>query len=360
MTTRNTNVGILGIGTYLPDEVRTNDWWPEHVVARWTEKRAAARARFKDAAPTSDGMALVMKAMAEIQDDPFLGAVERRVMAPGTLASELELRAAKQAIERAGIDPAEIGLVLVNSSVPDHLVTNNACLLHHNLGLSVDCLTMATEAACNSLMLPLTLAEQMIAGGRTRYALLVQSCTVSPLLDASEPASPWFGDGATAVVVGAVSEGHGILGTAHRTDGSLNRTLVASVPAGRWYDEGRVVLHSADPSGARRSFLDVADTGKEVADAALAEGGYVASDVRFFGVHQGTPWIRKVTQEHFGLSHAKSVETFKFAASLFGANIPLGLSIGEREGLLKAGDLVLMFGGGAGLTYSSMLVRWGR
>lgn len=358
---RNTNVGILGLGTYLPDEVRKNDWWPEHVVSKWTEKRVAARAKFKaDTGPTTEGMAKVLKAMAEMQDDPFQGAVERRVIPEGTLASEIELRAARQAIEQSGIDPAEIGLVLCNSAVPDHLVTNNACLLHHQLGLSADCLTMATEAACNSFMLPLTLAEQMIAGGRTRYALLVQSCTVSPLLDMSEPASPWFGDGATAAVVGSVSEGRGILGTAHRTNGALNRTLVASVPNRRWYDDGRVVLYSADPAAARQSFVEIADTGKEVADAVLAEAGYEASDVSFFGVHQGTPWLRKVAQEHFGLRNAKSVETFRFAASLFGANIPLGLAIGEREGLLKAGDLVLMFGGGAGLTYSSMLVRWGR
>ena len=357
---KTSNVGILGIGTYLPTEVRKNDWWPQSVVTKWTEKRAIAREKFKDSKPTSPGMALVMQAMADMQDDPFQGAVERRVIANGMRASDIELRAAKEAIERSGIDPAEIGVVLVNSSVPDHLVTNNACLLHHNLGLSPKCLTMGTEAACNSFMLPLTLVEPMIASGRTRYALLVQSCSVSPLLDASEPASPWFGDGATAAVVGTVSDGHGILAAAHRTDGSLNRTLVAGVPNGNWYDAGRVILHSADPAGARRSFLDILDTGKEVTDAVLAEAGYEASDVKFFGCHQGTPWLRKVATEHFGLQKAKSVETFAWAASLFGANIPLGLSIGEREGLMQPGDLVLMFGGGAGLTYSAMLLRWGR
>jgi 3-oxoacyl-[acyl-carrier-protein] synthase III len=111
---------------------------------------------------------------------------------------------------------------------------------------------------------------------------------------------------------------------------------------------------------ARRAFLELADVAKEVVDEVLAETGVSPADIAFFGVHQGTPWLRKLLLEHLGLVHAKSVETFAWAASLFGSNIPLALSIGQRERMLKTDDLVLMFAGGAGTTFSSQLVRWGR
>lgn len=355
---RTSNIGILGIGTYLPDHVRRNDWWPEHVVATWTERRARARAKL-DAKPTSEGMSRVMNAMSELQDDPFQGAVERRVMDDGMVAVDMEVRAAKQAIERAGIDPREIDLVLCHTTVPEYLLTNSACLLHHRLGLSMGCFTMATEASANSFLMQLTLAEQMIAGGRSRYGLLVQSCSVSRLLDASDPLSPLFGDAATAVVVGRVSEGRGILGSTQRTDGSANRTLVATVANGRWYDAGPVVLHSPDPEGARQVFLETADRGKEAVDAALADAGHEPSQVDFFAVHQGTPWFRRVMQEHFGLESAASVGSFSSTGYVFAASIPLGLAIGEREGQLRPDDLLLMFGGGTGLTYGATVVRWG-
>ena len=355
---RPSNIGILGIGTYLPDHVRKNDWWPAHVVAGWTEKRAKARAKL-DTEPTSEGTARVMKAMAELRDDPFQGAVERHVMDDEMVAVDMEVRAAKQAIERAGVDPREIDLLLTHTTVPEYLLTNSACLLHHRLELSTACFTMATEAAANSFLMQLTLAEQMIAGGRARYALLVQSCSVSRLLDPIDPLSPLFGDGATAVVVGRVSEDRGILSSTQRTDGSANRTLVASVANGRWYDEGPVVLHSPDPEGARRVFLETADLGKEAVDAALAQAGKKPSEVDFFAVHQGTPWFRRVMQEHFALESAASVESFSSTGYLFAASIPLGLAIGEREGRLRPDDLLLIFGGGTGLTYGSTVVRWG-
>ncbi len=356
----NSNVGILGVGAYLPPEVRTNAWWPESITRAWTEKRAAGRAKRPEAKPATEGMARVMAATEAMKDDPFQGSRERRVMPEGMRSSDMELRAAKEAIERAGIDPQEIGLVLLHAAVPDYLVTNNACLLHHQLGLRPECLSMATDAACTSFVLQLALAEQFIASGRAKYALLVQSCGISRLLDVAEPVSPWFGDGSTAVVVGKVSEGRGILASAQRTEGSLYYGIVASVPQKAWYEEGRVLMYSADQAAAWRTFCEIADRGKEVCGHVLREAGHRPEDVNFFGVHQGTPWARTVTRDHFGLTAAKSVETFAFAASIFAGNIPLALSIGEKEGLLRPDDLLLTFAGGAGLTYGSTLIRWGR
>ncbi|MBX3186397.1 MAG: 3-oxoacyl-ACP synthase III family protein [Labilithrix sp.] len=351
------NVGILGIGVHLPEHLRTNGWWPPAVVAAWQEQRARTPA---PPSPRTEGMARVLAAMAQTRDDPFQGAVERRVMAEGAVACDMEQLAAEEALSRAGVDRSSIDLLLCHTTVPEQLLTNTACELHHRLGLPTDCFTMVTEGAAASFVMQFMIAEQMIAGGRARNALLVQSCSVTRLLDPSDPLSPLFGDAASAVVVGPVAEGRGILGARQCTDGRASRTLVASVRGGRWYDEGRVILHSADPMGARDVFLLAADRGKEVSDAALREARMSPSDVDFFVVHTGTPWFRQVMQEHFGLTSARSIESFSSTAYVFSVSIPLGLSLGEREGLLRSDDVVLLHGGGTGVTYGSLVLRWGR
>jgi 3-oxoacyl-[acyl-carrier-protein] synthase III len=301
-----------------------------------------------------------VKVLETLENDPFQGAKERRVMPEGMKASDMELRAATDAIARAGIDAREIQLLLCHAAVPDYLVTNNGCLLHHQLELSRECLTMATDAACNSFVSQLGLAEQMIRGGRTKYALLVQSCGISRLLDRADPVSPNFGDGATAVVVGPVAAGRGVLSTRYRTDGSLHRGIVGSVRGRSWYDDGRVCMYSEDTAAARRTFFEIADRGKEVVESALADAAVSPHDVDFFGVHQGTSWSRLLLSDYFGLERARSVETFAWAASIFAGNIPLALSIAEKEGILRDDQTVAMFAGGAGLTYSAAVLRWGR
>lgn len=353
------SIGILGVGTYLPDQVRSNEWWPREIVEGWTAMRAAAKSPGVGPART-EGAARVMAAMAELESDPFQGAFERRVMAEGMVACDMEVEAAKRALARAAVDPKDIDLLLVHTTVPEYLLTNTACLVHHRLGLPTECFTMMTEGAAASFLMQLTVAEQMILGGRARNALLVQSCSVTRLIDSRDPVSPLFGDGASAVVIGPVASGRGILAAAQRTDGSANRTLIASVRNGRWYDEGPVVLHSADPVSARRVFLETADLGKEVVDTVLGRAGYGPSDVQFFGAHQGAPWFRRVMQAHLGLDKAHSVDSFRSTGYLFAVSIPLGLEAGEREGRLGPGDLVLMYGGGTGLTYGATLLRWGR
>jgi 3-oxoacyl-[acyl-carrier-protein] synthase-3 len=217
---------------------------------------------------------------------------------------------------------------------------------------------MQAEASGYSFMMQLTLAEQMIASGRARYALLVQSAAGSRLLDREDPQSPLFGDGAAAVVVGRVPHG-GLLATVHRTDGAYPRALIASVAGGRWYDGGNIVLHRGDLVEARQVFLETADRAIEVVGAALRDAGHAAADVDFFAVHQGTPWLRRVTQQVTNLVRARGIDTFATTGYLFGASIPLVLELAQRRGLLAPDSLVVMHGGGVGSTYGAIVARWG-
>lgn len=349
-------VGLLGVATYLPPETRRNDWWPSTTVERWQRLRGGWTPTPGAVTPA---MQLVLAAMAEQAADPFQGVVERRVMPAEMSAVDMEVQAAERAIEHAQVDRREIDVLLTHTAVPEYLLSNAACVLHHRLGLSPGCFTMQAEASGYSFLMQLTLAEQMIVTGCARNALLVQSCAGSRLLDREDPLSPLFGDGAAAVVVGLVSEG-GLLATVHRTDGSYPRALVASVRGGRWYDEGRIVLHSADLAATRQIFLETADRAIEVVDAALREAGHAPADVELFAVHQGTPWLRKVTQESIGLQKARFVDTFATTGYLFSASLPLVLEIAQRRGLVDTGQLAVLHGGGVGSTYGATVLRWGR
>lgn len=347
--------GLLGIATYLPPDIRRNDWWPRATVERWHRERPPSP---PPPDPHTAGMARVLEAMAAQDSDPFLGVVERRVMPGEMTAVDMEAQAAERAIAGAGIERREIDILLTHSAVPDDLATNGACALHHRLGLAPACFTMQAEASGNSFLMQLTLAEQMIAGGRARHALLVQSSAASRLVDREDPFSPLLGDGAAAVVVGP-TPGGGVLAAVHRTNGSSPRALIAGVPGGRWHDGGRIVLHRADPAAAHRLFLETADRAVEVVTAALGEAGHTVDDVDFLAVHQGTPWLRRVIQGALGMPRARSVDTFVTTGYLFGASIPLVLETAQRQAMVQQGDLVVMHGGGVGSTYSAIVLRWG-
>ncbi len=358
-----TAVGILGVGTYLPEVVRKNDWWPASIVAKWEEKLAVKKERrsAEGAAPElPPGAAEVIAALARYADDPFKGGLERRVMSNDMLPSDMEVAAGKNALERAGVRPSEIDLLLVFSQLPDYIAVPTAPIVHKQLGLRADCLSTSTDSACNSFLVQLAIAEQMIAAGGVKKALLIQSSAAQHLIRPEDQHSAWFGDGATAVVVGRVGQGRGILGSAHRTDGSLYRALVGGCPSGgRWFDGGQLAYYFADREASVKLALLLPSLGKTVIDEALKRAGADAGDVDFYASHQGTVWFREVTQRHLGLAHARHFDSYAWTTSLAASNIPFVLAMAEKEGLLRAGDLVAMYSGGSGITVSGTILRWG-
>lgn len=353
------NVGILSIGTYLPPHIRTNEWWPDDTVARWGENAPRGEARTEAGALTRE-QALVLSAQSPTLGDPFRGAKERRVLAPEMSSLDMEVRAARDALDQAGDSAREIDLLLSYSLVPDDLGTNTAALLHRKLELSPSCYSLSVEGAHNSLLLQLAIAESMIRVGRATKALLVQSCAASRILPYDEPYSTQFGDGATAVVVGAVSGDRGVLATAHRTDGSRAKALVTGIPGSEWYEDGRCVIYSRDLATAHGLLLDSASMAKEVLGEALSTSAVPPDSVDFFACHQPTVWFRQAAQRAAGLTNARSADTYATLGSLFACNLPLILSTGAAAGTLRDGDLVALFSGGNGATFSATVMRWGR
>lgn len=348
-------VGIRSVGLYLPPIVHHNDWWPSDVVMRW---RSVPPESPPDR-PLNAGEARVAAALREHAGDAFGGVVTRHVMPDDMTVLDMAEQAARLAIARAGIAADDIDLLLTNTVVPDVLLGNPACQIQHRLGLPRRCFAMETAASTYSFLMQLTLAQAMISAGQAGVALLVQSCAASRCLDFEHPISPAFGDGATAAVVGRVSEGRGLLAAVHHSDGRFPNTLVAGTPGGTWSDPARGVIHVRDAVQMRDLFLTTADILKESIDAVLARAGLTTGDVGFFAMHQGTPWIRRVVQDHAGLGHARWIDTLSRIGYLFACIQPAALALGEQAGLLTDDDVVLAAGGGTGMTFGSVVMRWG-
>jgi 3-oxoacyl-[acyl-carrier-protein] synthase-3 len=352
-----TSVGIRGLGLYLPPTVRSNAWWPDDVVARW--KRSRPMPPSSAAAASSPGAALVAAAVAEQSADPFQGSVARHVMDDGMTVLDMAERAARSALMRCAVSPDEIDLLLTHTVVPDVLLGNAACQLHRRLGLPRRCFAMETDASTYSFMMQLTLAEAMIASGRANLALLVQSCGASRHLDMAATISPLFGDGATAAIVGPVSAGRGIRAAVHRIDSRYPDTLAATMRCDAAWDRPRAMLDVGDAEQMGTVFLLSADLWKETVDAALSSADLVANDLDFFAIHQGAAWMRELVQRYVGLERARSIDIFPRTAYLFAASVPASMALAEQAGLLREDDLVMATSGGTGVTFGSMIIRWG-
>ena len=349
-----TAVGILGIGKYLPPEVRRNDWWPADVVEGWVRSRPTQKPVAVDG--LSETALRVLRELGAQAQDPFQGAVERHVMGAAS-TTDMEQLAANDALGRAGIDASAIDLLLTHTATPEYQLSNPAAILHERLGLRPECFALQTEAAAYGFLAQLTLAEAMIKAGRARCALLVQSSAATKLVEPYDVVAPYFGDGATAVVVGPVETG-GVRGSVHYADGRFPDTIVAGVRGGAWYEAGQSVLHIRDAAKMRAVLLSTIDLCTQSVSVALERAGCSPSDVKFFCIHQGTPWLRRLAQEATGLTGARSIETFTKTGYLFSAIIPLGLRIAQDQGLIGKGDIVTLFGGGTGMTYGATVVEW--
>jgi 3-oxoacyl-[acyl-carrier-protein] synthase-3 len=358
-----TNVGIWGLGTFIPPIVRTNDWWPQRIVDEWKVRQAKRVTRaVVDAADgeIGEGARAALTAAAEYANDPFEGARERRVMPDGMWPTDMQVAAARDAMARAGVGPGDIDFLLVQSTTNDYIHVPDGCRVHEQLGLPRHCFSLQAEAMCNAFIQHLVVADGLIRAGTGRVGLIIQCCVMSRHMRQEDPFSAWFGDGATAAVVGPVSDGKGILAHSHATYGEFHGGLVSGVPDKQWYEDGPVVAHVRDEKRARGMLLAIPDAVKTLADDSIAKSGLRREEFRFFAAHQAALWLGRVVQKHVGLEQCARIDTFPWAASLTGCNLPLCLSIGEKEHSLRDGDPVFMFSGAAGMTVGTLVARWGR
>lgn len=353
------SVKILAIDTYLPERVRENHEWPAAVVDGWRARMANVMPRSTAAVErVTDGVRVAMEAIQAISSDPFQGLKSVRVIADEDVSSDLEVRAAKQVLARAGLDAADIDLYLAHTMVPDYMCVNHASIVHEKLGLRRDAAAFSIDSVCTSFIVQLDTARKAILAGDAKRVLVTQSSACSRLMPEGEPFSPWFGDAAGAAVLEEAEPGYGVLSMSFRTWGHMAKAFCATVPGGRWYDGGRVVACNEDKVAARRMQLEAIDIAKDVIADALEKAGVRADEVKLFASHQPAAWFPEVCRKHAGLSAASVTPTFPWTGNVSSVNIPMQLAVATKERVLARGDLVVVFALGAGMTAACSVIRW--
>jgi 3-oxoacyl-[acyl-carrier-protein] synthase III len=289
------------------------------------------------------------------------GIKQRRKAAPGEYTSLFAVRAARQAIERARLDPSEIDLLLCATVTPDQLLPSTACLIQAELGAN-KAAAFDLAAACSGFLYGLTLADSMIRTGQARHVLVIGAEVLTQYVDYTDRSTcVIFGDGAGAAVLGP-HDGleRGILAARIRSDGRFAEHLHAPGGGTRLGTTAETIAsgqHFYKMKGnelfkvAVRSMTDIS---REV----LEEAGARAEDVKLFIPHQANQRITDAVASKLEVDESRIYSNISMHGNTSSASIPIALDECIESGKIKEGDLVLMASFGGGVTWGGVLVRW--
>jgi 3-oxoacyl-[acyl-carrier-protein] synthase III len=282
------------------------------------------------------------------------GIKERRLAEPQSLAmSDLAYPAAKKAVEEAGVDPAEIDVVIVATVTPDMAFPSTAALLADRLAMP-DAAAYDLSAGCTGFMYAIAQAYGMVGAGLSRKALVVGGDVLSSILDWHDRSTlVLFGDGAGAVVLEQVDDG-GFLGFELGADGGGGSSLWLPGSGSRHFDDAdRFVKMNG-----REVFKFATRVLVTSAEAILDECGLSVDDVDVYVPHQANVRIIDHAARKLGFPEEKVVVNVDRYGNTSSGSIPLALADAAADGRLRPGKLVLMTGMGAGLTWGSALINW--
>jgi 3-oxoacyl-[acyl-carrier-protein] synthase III len=306
-----------------------------------------------------------LEKMVDTTDEWILqrtGIRERHIVDPGVATSDLGKEAALCAIERAGLTPDDIGLLVVGTVTPDMMFPSTACLVQHKIGAH-RAWGFDLSAACSAFTYSLTTASQFVASGAHEHALVIGADVMSSIIDYQDRSTcVLFGDGAGACVVSAAEPDDGaILDFEHEIDGGGGPALC--MPAGGSLRppthetiDGR--LHYVKQDGQAVFKFAVRKT-EEIARRVLERNGLKPGDLDLFVSHQANRRIIQAASDKLGVPQEKVIINIERFGNTTAATIPLALNDALTTGRLKKGDLVLLASVGAGFTVGAVLVRWG-
>ena len=276
------------------------------------------------------------------------GIRERRIAGAEDSTASLATAAGAAAIKDARMTPDDVDLLVVATCTPDQQVPGVSATVQDALGLR--CGALDAGAACAGFVYGFVLAAGLVEAGRTTAALVVGSETLSRITDPNDRATAvLFGDGAGAcIVVPDVDGGAGLLAFDLGCDGTAAPLL--GIPAGDRYlrmDGGEVF---------RRAVRIVVQS----AAATLERAGCGSDDIDLFVPHQANARIVSAAADRLGIGRERTVVNVDRYGNTSAASIPIALAEASEDGRLHDGDLVLLSGFGAGMTWASALLRWGR
>jgi 3-oxoacyl-[acyl-carrier-protein] synthase III len=281
------------------------------------------------------------------------GIRERHHAAEGELTSDLALKAAEHAIEAAGIDSADIDMIVVATTTPDRIFPGTACALQAKLGIANTCPAFDVQAVCSGFVYAMATANNFIRTGQSRLALVVGAETLSRITDWTDRSNCiLWGDGAGAVVLRA-GEGPGIISTHLHSDGRYQDLL---------FVDGGVSIKKGGECYIRMSgnavFKMAVNTLDAIVDETLEANGLDKLDVDWLVPHQANIRIIQATARKLGMSMDRVVVTVDRHGNTSAASIPLALDAAVQDGRIKPGELLLMEAFGGGFTWGSVLVRY--
>lgn len=324
------NVGIIGLGTYVPENVMTNF-------------------DFEKIIDTSDEWIRTRT-----------GIEERRFASADQATSDLGAEAAKIALEKAGLSVEDIDMIILATTTPDYPIQSTACVVQELIG-AVNAGAVDVNAACSGFVYALTMAKALIASGMNKKVLVIGAEVLSKCVDMQDRNTcVLFGDGAAAAVVAEVEEGYGILSQFLGAEPDVKGAL--RTPAG-----GTRKPLSQEVLDERSNFLQMKgqDVFKFAVKAlpkatleALNGAGLKAENIDMVFPHQANVRIIEAASKRLEIP----MDKFYLNLNKFGntSSASIGLALGEalEKGLVKKGDTVVLTGFGAGLTYASMIIRW--
>ena len=280
------------------------------------------------------------------------GIRQRYIAGEGETTASLGADAARRALDNAGLAPTDIDLIVLATATPDQTFPASATKVQALLNIT-DCVAFDVAAVCSGFLYALSVADSMIRAGSARTALVIGSETFSRILDWDDRGTcVLFGDGAGAVVLGAVDGERGILAMRLHADGRHNQLLYVDGGPSTTGTVGK--LRMEGPAVFKHAVTNLAAVLTETLDAA----GLNSSDVDWVVPHQANARILDATARKLGLSPDKVVLTVDRHANTSAASVPLALDVAVRDGRIKSGDLVVLEAMGGGFTWGAAAVRW--
>ena len=281
------------------------------------------------------------------------GIRQRYLAAPEVTSSVLAARAARAALESAGLAPGDVGLIVVATSTPDYVFPSTACLVQRELGI-VGCPAFDVQAVCSGFVYGMTVADAMIRCGAARHALVIGAEVFSRILDWNDRGTcVLFGDGAGAVVLSAADR-PGVLASRLHADGRHESILRTAGNLAHGAVTGHPFL-TMDGQAVFKLAVGVLD---EVARETAAAAGLTIADIDWLIPHQANVRILQATGRKLGLPPEKVVVTVDRHANTSAASVPLALDVAVRDGRIRPGHHVMLEGVGGGFTWGAVLVRY--
>ena len=283
------------------------------------------------------------------------GIRQRYIADDSETTSSLATVAARNALDAAGVDAGEIGLIVLATATPDHTFPATATQVQAALGCGGG-VAFDVQAVCSGFLYALATADSLLRTGMAGKALVIGAETFSRILDWDDRTTcVLFGDGAGAVVLEAqdvAEDGPGILASRLHADGQHKDMLFVDGGPSTTGTVGKLRMKGREVF--RHAVVNLADVLKEVLD----ETGKCAADIDWVVPHQANARILDATARKLELPAEKIVVTVDRHANTSAASVPLALDTAMRDGRIQPGDLVMFEAMGGGFTWGASLVRF--